>query len=660
MRTIARSSSFVLSLLATLATCGAVSVGCGGSNDDQPGSAAGGGAAVGGAGGGEVGGTGGGATPDPCPADDWNVVTLPRSGRGGYGDAFIGYDGLILYEDEIRHHSDHTAPRDVELIVRALGDPDQGDGTARIYGQVLHVAGDIPYEDLRNIRITSLESYHGKLYAGVLAEDSPTDPGGTDDTHRRQVYVTASVPGGQLVSNPLHDDALDQGPLTLEVDALLPDAPHLAGSGVPQDEVTAVDVQLRSAVTEAGLAGAPWSGPSGASSAWQDGDQVVVAAGHKWLQYRIELRTTDSRVSPVLQRLAVVAEGGSSLFEHESWTDPSDYGEVDGVSPTLSPGEVVLDNIREDSTRPAAQVAFVHAFQAPARDEPPEWLYSGDLGGPDRNFGPAGWPYNGVISMEVFQGRLMLNVGNRPGPVPAGATAGEFVAYDYDSGELQTVGRQYSEVPRDWWQEGNGRLRATGGLLINNGADTKMRDVGKGNQVPPGSEMYFLFSAPDQITIGNTPAGLGAHMWDAAIFADRLLVSRNHGVQYRSMPAAYDEHATCDEPSLWAPLAAAQHGGDGQSGVSSARFVPYGGMLVVLFADSWLDGEGRGAVQHSLRKVLTYDDSLELRCEMDFPVSPVDEGAFGFNALVHDGRLLVWNAKPDGDSRLYYTSHIGD
>lgn len=646
-------------LLSTLALFGSLVLGCG--SDDAaaaPTEGAGGGAAGGGASSGGGGSGGGGGDPFPtCPADEWTVSVLPRTGRGGYGEAFISYDGKLIYEDELPTVVQGTEPRVVDLFLRSVEDPSDVEASAQIYGTVLSITGDVPYEDLRNIRIVSLATYHGKLLAGVMAEDSPDAPGGCNDTYRRRIYVTASVPSGHLISNPIHDEQADEETLTVSLQILRPRPPQLPGEPIQLESPTTVGLRIRSATSQAGLDGAPWLGPDGPDSSYQDGTTATVPTGHEWLQVRADLHSDDPRLTPVVDRMALLGDGGRTVFAQDDWQDPSSYAELSGIGPALSPGELVLSNLTEAAGGPAPQVVFVEHFQAPVQAEPPEWLYSGDLGDPSRNFGPAGWPYNAVISMAVFQDRLMINVGNRPGPVPAGATAGEFVSYDYASGLVRTESRQYSALERDWWQEGNGRLRVFGNLLINNGIDTKMRDLGDGQEVPPGSQMYYLFTGPDERIIGNTPADFGNHLWDIQVFAGRLLISRNGGTWFRDLPQGLPGHAQGDDSGLWSELDGAQRSSAAVAsgtGHAAARFIPYGDKLIVYFHEAWVADQ----TSNRIRKILTYDQDINKICEIELEADPVDETGLTAHWLTHRGRLVLWNAGSEDGSRLYYTPSI--
>ncbi len=66
---------------------------------------------------------------------------------------------------------------------------------------------------------------------------------------------------------------------------------------------TGVKFQVRTAATAAELSRAPWSGPSGAGSAYTISDTALVAvpAGHGWLQYRAVLTSPDGANSACLE-----------------------------------------------------------------------------------------------------------------------------------------------------------------------------------------------------------------------------------------------------------------------------------------------------------------------------------------------------------------------
>lgn len=72
---------------------------------------------------------------------------------------------------------------------------------------------------------------------------------------------------------------------------------------------TAVKFQLRSAASEADLAKAPWQGPDGSSSYYeQSGSSLQIASDHRWLQYRAVLVTPDGGSTPVLQSVSIEAK----------------------------------------------------------------------------------------------------------------------------------------------------------------------------------------------------------------------------------------------------------------------------------------------------------------------------------------------------------------
>ena len=73
---------------------------------------------------------------------------------------------------------------------------------------------------------------------------------------------------------------------------------------------TGVLLQVRSAVSEAGLADAAWTGPGGEGGHFKDsGAALNLPATHRWLQYRATLTTPNGGSTPVLEAVHIDVRG---------------------------------------------------------------------------------------------------------------------------------------------------------------------------------------------------------------------------------------------------------------------------------------------------------------------------------------------------------------
>jgi len=581
------------------------------------------------------------------PADNWHSVVIPKTGGHGMPEAIISYAGKILYGDEIFYSKNDDEPLRLDLILRSIDDPANVEETAQIFGTVLRLDGSIPRCDLNEIDIECLAEYHGKLLVGILAYDPivPFSEDGTNDTYRRRVYISSSVDNGYLISN-VYDDIDLAGSRLLNLDLICPLPPHTEWSP-GMESPTHIEVYVRTAESEENMEFATWIGPYDAST------NIDIPSGHYCVQYKIEMGTTDEVLTPVVQKIELRKIGGGVVFSDDAWTNTNDYDEAHNVSGTLSKGELVLANKALPSvpgSNDQPQVKFSYFFQAPAKDRPPKWCFSvDDPKNPNddyRSFNESLWPYLGVISMDVFNGKLHMNIGTYLGPMHT-LSAGEFVSYDYGNGLIRTEAKQYSAIEKDWWSEGNGCLRIVDNLLIDNGVDTKGDVIG---ETPMWVQLYHVTAGDGQWHVGLTPYELGLHLWDVNAYAGKLIISRNGGVFYRDMPEDMSGHydGASYNPDTWILLEGTQHNPQCY-GLAQSYLNIYRGYLVVYFHDIWNDA----GQWNRIRKILTYTydpgaDMITLVSEIDFlntVLQGADHGTFPTAWFQHNGRLIVWNRR---------------
>lgn len=586
------------------------------------------------------------------PVDSWHNEIVLKTGIEEYPEAFISYDNKIIYADETYYKNPYNSPLKTELILRSIDDVNALE-TRQIYGTILNIDGEIPYYDLTNIRIFTLETYHGKLFVGITASDpyenpnSPHQEPGINDEYRRRVYVTSSVEEGNLLSNPHYDSTLG-GLKNLNIDIIKPLPPYIIG-GTGMQSPTQCNIQFRTAENEESLNSATWSEP------YEENSIINIPINHKYIQYSISMRTDDSSLTPIVKKVEVAEINGDIIFSDISWARSDDYQSKEGISGTLSKGELVLENLLVEP----AQVQFSYLFQAPSKQKPPKWCYDVQQFFPDdppqnrrRNFSSSSWPYPGIVSMEVFKGKLFMNIGCQTGECHT-LTAGELASYDYESGLLKTEAFQYSEQPFDWWNEGNGYLRVVGDLLINIGVDTKSKgtDLLEDPEVPGGCQIYQLTDGDGEWHIGITPsAGIfGVHIWDMAEFNGKLFIGRSAGGYYREMPTDFAGHNDPDSynPGSWTPLIGTEHheGDPDTPGQAHHRFMEYGNNFIVRYSDSWrYNGE-----RFHMKKLLTYDQNLNQISETDtdsFAVGSDKPLGPDFEAyIIHNRRLITWNCR---------------
>jgi len=589
--------------------------------------------------------------------DSWDNEIVLKTGIDEVAEAFISYDNKIIYADEPYYKNVYNHPLKTKLILRSIDDVNSSE-TRQIYGTILGIDGSLPYDDLTSIRISTLESYHGKLFVGITANDPyqrTISPGqepyisGTNDEYRRRVYVTSSVEEGYLISNPYYDEALS-GLKIMNIDSIVPKPPHTISTPDMQSP-TYCSIQVRTAETQENLEVTAWS------DHYEENTAIIIPQNHEYIQYRVNMQTDDISLTPIVKKIEFVNPIGEVILSDSSWINENDYQSKEGISGTLSNGELVLDNLLDESLSPP-QVHFSYLFQAPAKQEPPDWVYDikrvvfpGDTSSAPRNFARGCWPYPGVVSMEVFKEKLFMNIGCQAGECH-GMTAGEFASYNYESGLIKTEAIQYSQQPFDWWNEGNGNLRVVGDLLINPGVDTKScgPDLVENPEIPGGCQNYQFTDGSGEWYIGITPsAGIfGVHIWDIAEFDGKLFIGRSNGCYYRDMPDDFESHSSAESynPDSWTLLPGTEHHehDPGTPGQAIHRFILYGNKFIVKYSDSWRFKGNR----YNEKTLLTYDQNLQQISETDINSFTVgsDRDGLDFEAyILHNHRLITWNCK---------------
>ncbi|MEW6745458.1 MAG: Ig domain-containing protein [Planctomycetota bacterium] len=481
-----------------------------------------------------------------------------------------GPEGIVYADKIIRHDiKDPDALLDLDLILRVVPALDGLQSDRRLswceastpFATVLTVHGEHSRDDLNNLRIASLEVMQGKIYVGVEAFDPYQNSDGsmgTNDTFRRRLYVTESVADGTGVSRPFHGGLANA---ILKVEGILPGAPHIEGEPF-QEDPTNIVIQVRSAATEVELEAAPFTGHyelDGGSgySEWE----LDFPLQHTWFQYKMLMATSDSRVTPVLERVRLETAAGT-LVDDNDWS-AGQLVEVDDLLPSHSPGNVVLAN-RKLLT---GQVAMALVRQPPCV-EPPAWCW--EIDPPDRAFRPDDWPYRAVGDMEALDSLLVLSVGE-PATFHTGCKAGDFLSYDYRSGLFQLEEHFYHErIPGDlldktYWGEGSGWFKTMAGMAVMNQPDTKIGIWIPGLEVWTGTEaeeVYVGTFGDGEWQVGYTPASIGVggqapfHIHDMVEFEGYYFASTNRGVIYRPVPRTPEDHKDttawslfCCEPS---------------------------------------------------------------------------------------------------------------
>lgn len=111
-----------------------------------------------------------------------------------------------------------------------------------------------------------------------------------------EVMVASAVPAGEMVSVPYkYGGYIENG--TLEWDAMVPNGTELR-------------IQIKSARDIENLSQAEFLGPDGSNSTYFSVSGTNIGADHignNWIQYKIELETTDAKLTPVVDEVRVVA-----------------------------------------------------------------------------------------------------------------------------------------------------------------------------------------------------------------------------------------------------------------------------------------------------------------------------------------------------------------
>ncbi len=585
------------------------------------------------------------------PTDTWHNETVYKTGYHAVQENIISYDEKIIYADEIIYKDEKPQPLKLDLILRSIDDVNLPE-TQKIYATILNINGELRRYDLDEIKIESLEKYHGKLFVGIKAYDpyinvNPLhiDSKGTNDQYRRRVYVTSSVEEGFLISNPYYNSFLG-GQKTINIEYIEPTVPHLFGTpGL--DSPTSCNFQIRTAESLEELYESSWS-------EYHDDYSIInIPINHHYFQYKINMQTEDTKLTPIVKKIELSKSNGEVIFSDNSWDSSNNYQNINGINGTLSKGELVLDNLLIE-TEEGFQVHFSYLFQAPSNQEPPEWSYNVKQFFRDnmpRNFDRSCWPYPGVVSMEVFQQKLYMNVGCHIDECHS-MTAGEFVSYDYDSGIIKTEANQYSDKEFDWWNEGNGRLRVVGNILTNNGIDTKSlgSDIIEDPEVPGGCQIYQFTDGSGEWYVGITPSAgvFKAHLWDMEEYNGLLFISRNNGTYYRDMPTDISDHNNADSynPNNWILLEeTAHHQGDpGTLGNSQHNFIKFGNYFVIYYTDAWKEN----GQSNRIKKMYTFDGNLNVLTEINMSsfLFGQDKNTFGCDGnIIYKGRILIWNLR---------------
>jgi hypothetical protein len=138
------------------------------------------------------------------------------------------------------------------------------------------------------LEIEGLAAHQGRLYAASYGDGT--------------VFVTPCALSGTLVSTP-HGFP---GPFN---------AGSMTWSAVTTPVLTGIRIQLRSAATEAELPNAPFLGPDGTELTWYETPGSPMSAVHdgdSWLQYRVRLETTQPRLGPMLQEIAIEVDDAAT------------------------------------------------------------------------------------------------------------------------------------------------------------------------------------------------------------------------------------------------------------------------------------------------------------------------------------------------------------
>ena len=589
----------------------------------------------------------------------WHKTTL--EGSPTYASNIVSYypEG-ILYADAVVRNGIPN-PLDLDLVIRLIPDgyePPSVQMNESLWALVESINGDIPKDNLNSISITCVEVFHGKIYVGMKASDgyyNSDGTAGTDDTFRRRMYVSESVSSGEGVSRSFNAASLAGAVLTIE--GVTAGTPHASGNPLPKP--TRIRLRLRSAATEAGLAGAAFVGPDGTAGTYfelpedaaQTAYNLAFPAGHTWCQYKVFLSTSDGRVTPVLQKVELIANG-RTVASDDDWSG-GQLTEVNNLFTQHSPGEVVLANRKLAD----GKTSMMMVIQPPCV-QPPDWCYNLIGGGQagDRAFKFDQWPYMALGEMEPYKGNLYLLVGPTMS-FHTGCQAGDLVRYDYAGGLFTVEGHMYqggdpnNPAVKTFWGEGGGRFRILGDILVMPQGDAKIGSW-DGQSYGGGEswEWYLYTTGNGHWKVGRTPSvvanGGPTHIWDIAYFQGYQFIHTNMGAIYRPLPTTEEGHF---DQSTW--LFFGNGWPPGATGtLSVGAFAVHDNRLFT----------GYTVDKYGLYKFRVFDENLNLILEKDDPTW--DEIVGGLRGYFdYRGKLLLsyinslWYMSQSNDPPLNFT-----
>ena len=233
-------------------------------------------------------------------------TSLPGNAAGWFAVADFNNNGLLDVFTCCYHDG---RVRDIDSYIY-WNRPDTGFSVADRHRMFTHSAAGSIAADFNEDGWTDLAIAYHKIDGDHVGNSAVWWNGPDGFVEGRVTELPTLGPHGMVGVNP--GNIMDRGPEELYLSSSIQ---LLSGASISsiswEADVPAktwVKAQLRSADTEDGLQAAPWRGPTGDGSWYENGQRPQATESEGWLQYRLALGATNSLSTPRVRRVDVQYE----------------------------------------------------------------------------------------------------------------------------------------------------------------------------------------------------------------------------------------------------------------------------------------------------------------------------------------------------------------